>query len=179
MPKNHAVMISTSMVSWDVDANRICGIYKDADVDNGVLVTLDTMNVDGQNAIQGYEYNVKLATNNSTSCWIVDTPLPGISIESQIMSDPRYFTNEAGRPLSLRYLNAHVDHIEVDANAFAEGNAPADQPTYRFVSVGANGKLSIAQNAPGAGTYFALVGQKTIGIGQDTVPTYVLRCERN
>ena len=54
MPKTHAIMISTSMESWNIDAQRICGIYKDADVDNGVLVTLETMNVDAENNVQGY-----------------------------------------------------------------------------------------------------------------------------
>lgn len=179
MPKTHAIMISTSMESWNIDAQRICGIYKDADVDNGVLVTLDTMNVDAENNVQGYEYNVKLAQANSSACWIVDTPLPSASIESQIFEDPRYFVNEAGRPLSLRYLNAHVDHIEVDASAFTAGNAPSDQKTYKYAAPSTGGKLAMANEAPAQGTYFALVGIKSVGIGQESVPTYVLRCERN
>ena len=96
-----------------------------------------------------------------------------------IFDDPRYFTNEAGRPLSLRYLNAHVDHIEVNVGAFVTGNTPVDQKSYKYAAPGAGGKLAMANEAPAQGTYFVLVGIKSVGVGQESVPTYVLRCERN
>lgn len=178
MPNTHNVLISTSMLSWDVDAARIAGVYNTGALDNGTIVTLGSMGLASNPApagtIGGYEYTVVPANANQTgSVWIVDTPIPGASVEMQVYDDPRYFYNEAGRPLSLRHLTPEVDHIELYQN----------DVTYtvgQYATIGANGILAPAASAPtGAGeNYFTVVGQKTLAIGQESVTTYILRAER-
>ena len=81
--------------------------------------------------------------------------------------------------MSIRKLMADVDFIEVPALAFAEGSDPTTQPTYGFVTVNTNGRLVIANQAPVTGTYFSIAGKHTIDIGQEIVPTWILKCERN
>ena len=177
MPNNHNVLISTSMLSWDVDAARIAGVYPAGALDNGTVVTLGQMGLAEVPApagtIGGYEYVVAPAAANQTgSVWIVDTPLPGAGIDMQIYADPRYFENAAGRTLSLRHLTPEIDHIELaDGQEYTVG---------QFATIGANGKIAPAAAAPtGAGAnYFTVVGKKTLAIGQDAVPSYILRAER-
>lgn len=179
MANNHGVVNTTHCTCWDVDAYKCAGVAT-VDLDNGTLVVLNSINKDATSgAIQGYEFNVTPATAASTNVWLVRTPEVGTTLDMQIYSDPRYFYNVAGRPMSLCYMNPHVDCIEVDANCFVAGSAPTDQPTYTFVTIGAGGKLAIANAAPAAGAYFTIVGKHTMAIGTEVVPSYVLRCERN
>lgn len=177
MANNHGFILSTSMASWNVDAARIAGIYNTSDIDNGVVVTLGDMAMSTATG-GGYEYNVVPATANSTACWIIDTPLPGAGVESQIFDDPRYFYNAQGRGLSLRHLTPQIDHIEVDANCFVGATAPTAGQT--IVTIGANGKLVAgAGAAPAQGCYFTIVASKNVDVGVDLIPTWILRCERN
>ena len=179
MPNNHGYLNSTMLSAWDVDA-YVCAGVATVDLDNGTLVTRGTLNVDSSKNLQGYEFNVAKPGANATNLWIVDTPTAsGASVEMQILNDPRNFYNIAGRPVSLRYLVPEVDFIEVDANCFATGSAPSDQPTYTFVSVNTDGKLVIAQSAPASGTYFSLEAINTTPFGQELAPTYILKCVRN
>lgn len=176
MANSHGCVNTTLCSCWDVDAMKIAGIYT-ADVDNGVFVTLGDMNLDSSNVIQGYEYNVALANNASTHCYMIRTPEVGSSIEMQMMSDPRYFYNEAGRPLSLCWIAPHVDHIEVDANCFVGGSLPAKGA---YVGIGTGGKLVALEQAPSTDvTYFLCVGLHDMDAGQALIPTAVLRCENN
>lgn len=178
MAKNHGVVITTSCTCWDVDSHKICGVYAAGDLDNGVMVDLGAMNVDSNKNIKGYEYAVTPATASSKNVWLIRTPEGGSNLEMQMMADPRYFYNEAGRPMSLCYLQPHVDHIEVDANCFADGELPEATDAYVVITTG--GKLATAASAPQTGaTYFSVVGFKTLSIGQEFIPTVVLRCEAN
>lgn len=175
---NHGVVITTSCTCWDVDAYKICGIA-DVDLDNGVMVDLGAMNVDSvSKKINGYEYAVTPATASSKNVWVIRTPEGGSNLEMQMMADPRYFYNEAGRPMSLCYLHPHVDHIEVDANCFAGGALPEASDEYVVITTG--GKLAVAESAPQTGaTYFAVVGFKSVAVGGEFIDTVVLRCEQN
>lgn len=180
MAKNHGVVITTSCTCWSVDSYKICGVYASGDLDNGVCVALGDMNVAATTKkIQGYEYNVSPATSSSKNVWLVRTPEGGSNIEMQMYGDPRYFYNEAGRPMSLCYLQPHVDHIEVDANCFANGSLPtAGGDAYVVITTG--GKFATAASAPQTGaTYFSVVGFKSIAVGNEFIPTVVLRCEQN
>ena len=178
MANNHGVVNTTHCTCWDVDAYKAVGVAQ-VDLDNGVLVTLGDINKNADNAVQGYEFNVTAAEAASTHVWLVRTPEVGATLDMQMYSDPRHFYNVAGRPMSLCYLHPHVDCIEVDANCFVEGSAPADQPTYTFATIGEGGKYAMAEAAPDAGTYFSLVGTHTMSIGMEVIPTYILRCENN
>lgn len=177
MPNNHTVVNTMHCTCWDVDAYKSVGIAN-SDMDNGTFVTLGDI-ANSNNAITGFQFNVTAPAENAVNLWMVRTPEPNGTLESQVYSDPRYFYNVANRPMSLCYMNPGVDVIEITAEGFASGSAPTDQPTYKFASVNTNGKLVIAQTAPEQGTYFALLGTHTIDVGQTLLTSYVLKCMRN
>lgn len=155
------VLITSKVASMNVDAMVLAGVPS-ADIDNGKLVTLGAMRDD-------YAYAITPATATSTSCWIVDGKLPSSDINGQILNDPRYFTNKANIPTSIRYLVPHVDHIKVII--------PATSSPAVGKYVDATG--AVAASAPTNGTYFAIVKKDKIVIGQEVVDAYILRCERN
>lgn len=179
MANNHGYCSLIRATAWDVDSNKLVGIAN-TDMDNGTFVVLGNMNVDGQKNINGFEYNVTAATAASTSVWVVRTPEAGTDmLEVQLYDDPRYFYNKAGKPMSLAYMNPHVDHIEVDKNCFTANFDPATVSGATMAQLDANGKLKAVSAAPGSGAYFTIVGKHSIAVGQELVPTWVLRCERN
>lgn len=177
MANTHAVVNTTNCSCWDVDAMKIAGIYATGDLDNGVFVTLGDMNLSDADEIMGYEYNVVPADDESVHCYMIRTPEVGASIEMQVMADPRYFYNEAGRPLSLCWIAPHIDHIEIDANGFVGGALPEKDA---YVGIGTGGKLVALEQAPQTDvTYFRCVGFHSMDVGQALIPTAVLRCENN
>ena len=178
MANTHGYINTTHCASWDVDAYTCSGVGS-ADIDNGVFVTLGTMNVDGAALnIEGYEFNVTAADDTATTAWVVDTPEVGSTLEMQLMSDPRYFYNIAGKPMTLRYLVPKVDCIEVDANCFVGGTMPTT--TNNVVTIGAGGKLVAGTVTPTGGkVYFTLEGFHKVSVGMVDVPTAVLRIRAN
>lgn len=179
MANNHGYCSLIRATAWDVDSNKLVGIAT-TDMDNGTFVTLGDMNVDARKNINGFEYKVTAAAATSTSVWVVCTPEAGTDmLEVQLYNDPRYFYNKAGKPMSLAYMNPHVDHIEVDANCFTASLDPATVSNATVVGLDANGKFKALTAAPATGAYFTIVGKHSIAVGQELVPTWVLRCERN
>lgn len=177
MANNHGYINTTHCSCWDIDAYNCAGIAT-TDIDNGVLVTLGTINRDTTTLkVKGYEFNVTPAGATSTSVWVVDSPEVGTTLEMQLLADPRNFYNPAGVPMSIKYLTPKVDCIEVTAECFTDKTLPTSAKT--FVEIGAGGKLTAAASAPASGAYFSLVGLKTITFGMEEVPTAVLRIERN
>ena len=162
----------------NVDAFNRVGIYSTGDLDNGVFVTLTGINKGTGNAVKGFEYTVAPASATSYGVWLVATPEVGTTLEQQMMSDPRYFYNVQGRPMSLKFLNPKTDIIEVDANCFASKTLPN---TEGYVTIGANGKLVASASAPeGSGkTYFSVVGFNTVAVGMEQMKTVLLQCEAN
>lgn len=175
---NHGYISTMRCACVDVDAYNRAGVYTTGALDNGVFVTLTGINKDSQKMVQGFEYTVAPATNASYGCWVVATPEVGSTIEMQMMSDPRYFYNEAGRPMSLKYLNPKTDIIEVDANCFANATLPT---TEGYVTIGTGGKLVATSSAPEGGnkTYFSVVGFNNVAVGMGTMKTVLLQCEAN
>ena len=175
----HGYVNTTKMCAMNVDAMNCTGVYSSGDLDNGIIVTLGTMNQNSSNVIEGYEYEVALATASTTGdVWIVASPEVGTTIDQQILSDPRYFYNAQGQPMSLKYLVDGVDCIEVTAQCFSNATLPT--ATNNVVSVTANGQLLAQSGAvSGAGKpYFSLEGLHTVTIGMTEVPTAVLRYHR-
>ena len=127
--------------------------------------------------VKGFEYTVAPATTTASGVWLVATPEVGTTLEQQMMSDPRYFYNAKGRPMSLKFLNPKTDIIEVDANCFASKALPTSEG---YVTIGANGKL-VAGSAPEGGgkTYFSVVGFNTVAVGMEQMKTVLLQCEAN
>lgn len=162
----------------NVDAFNRVGIYSTGDLDNGVFVTLTGINKGSSDkVVKGFEYNVAPASAASYGVWLVATPEVGTTLEQQMMSDPRYFYNAKGRPMSLKFLNPKTDIIEVDANCFASKALPT---TEGYVTIGEGGKLVAASVAPAAGkTYFSVVGFNTVAVGMEQMKTVLLQCEAN
>ena len=179
MANNVHGYVSTMRASCEnVDAFNRVGIYSTGDLDNGVFVTLTGINKGADNAVKGFEYNVAPASDASSGVWLVNTPEVGTTLEQQMMSDPRYFYNAKGRPMSLKFLNPKTDIIEVDANCFASGALPTSQQG--FATIGTGGKLVAANSAPAAGkTYFSVVGFNTVAVGMEQMKTVLLQCEAN
>ena len=179
MANNVHGYVSTMRASCEnVDAFNRVGIYSTGDLDNGVFVTLTGINKGADNAVKGFEYTVAPASDASSGVWLVATPEVGTTLEQQMMSDPRYFYNAKGRPMSLKFLNPKTDIIEVDANCFASGSLPTTEQG--FATIGAGGKLVAATVAPAAGkTYFSVVGFNTVAVGMEQMKTVLLQCEAN
>ena len=177
MANTHAYVSTMRCACENVDAFNRGGIYADGDLDNGVFVTLTGINKGTGNAVKGFEYTVAPASATSSGVWLVATPEVGTTLEQQMMSDPRYFYNVQGRPMSLKFLNPKTDIIEVDANCFASKTLPT---TEGFVTIGEGGKLVAAGVAPAAGkTYFSVVGFNTVAVGMEQMKTVLLQCEAN
>ena len=177
MANTHSYVSTMRCACENVDAFNRVGIYSTGDLDNGVFVTLTGINKGTGNAVKGFEYTVAPASATSYGVWLVATPEVGTTLEQQMMSDPRYFYNAKGRPMSLKFLNPKTDIIEVDANCFASKTLPN---TEGFVTIGEGGKLVAASVAPGAGkTYFSVVGFNTVAVGMEQMKTVLLQCEAN
>ena len=178
MANNTHGYVSTMRASCEnIDAFNRVGIYATGDLDNGVFVTLTGINKGSDGAVKGFEYNVAPASATSYGVWLVNTPEVGTTLEQQMLSDPRYFYNVQGRPMSLKFLNAKTDIIEVDANCFANKTLPT---TEGYVTIGEGGKLVAAGSAPSAGkTYFSVVGFHTVAVGMEQMKTVLLQCEAN
>ena len=178
MANTHGYVSTMRCACENVDAFNRVGIYSTGDLDNGVFVTLTGINKGSSDkVVKGFEYTVAPASSTSYVVWLVATPEVGTTLEQQMMSDPRYFYNAKGRPMSLKFLNPKTDIIEVDANCFASGALPT---TEGYVTIGTNGKLVAASAAPGAGkTYFSVVGFNTVAVGMEQMKTVLLQCEAN
>ena len=177
MANTHSYVSTMRCACENVDAFNRVGIYADGDLDNGVFVTLTGINKGSNKVVKGFEYTVAPASATSYGVWLVNTPEVGTTLEQQMMSDPRYFYNAKGRPMSLKFLNPKTDIIEVDAHCFASGSLPT---TEGYVTIGTGGKLVAAGSAPSAGkTYFSVVGFNTVAVGMEQMKTVLLQCEAN
>ena len=180
MPTIHGYVNTMRCACMDVDSYNCAGVYSAGDIDNGVFVTLGDINRNSTNfTVNGFEYNVTPATNAATRVWLVATPEVGSDILMQELSDPRYFYNEAGRAMSLKYLVPCVDCIEVTKECFTDNTLPTNNNKY--VTIGANGKLTASAADPAAGTnvYFTFVGYHNVTFGNEDVQTAIIRIERN
>ena len=159
MAKNHAIFNGTHCAFWDVDAYNLVGIAA-AEIDNATILTLGAI---GLAANGGYEFTVTVGGDGT---YIAGTPAQGYGIEAQLYDDPRYFTNEAGKPISVKRLVAG-DCIEVDLAAFSTDPLAS---TYAKVE-SATGKLtgSTTNSDP-----FKIVGTHTIDCGGEIVKTWIL-----
>lgn len=157
----HAIFNGTHCAYWDVDALNYVGIAQ-TDLDNGVFVDLGAIGLSDDG---GYEFAVTASTTSAD--FVCATPPQGYGVISQVYDDPRYFTNEAGKPISVKHLPKY-DCIEVDAAAFTA--APAAN---QYAKVGAGGKLTA--QAADTGAQFKILGTHTIDCGSEVVPSWILQ----
>ena len=173
----HGYVSTMRCACVDVDAYNRVGIYSTGDIDNGTFVTLTAINKGTDGTVSEFNYTVAPATAETTGdVWLVATPEVGTTPEQQMMSDPRYFYNAAGRPLSLKRLNPKTDIIEVDANCFVSGALPT---TETVVGIGTGGKLTASSQAITGKPSFSVVGFNNVAVGGGVMRTVLLQCEAN
>lgn len=160
MAKNHTVFNGTHCAYWDVDSLNLCGIAA-TDIDNGTFLTLGAMSPNSDGA---YEFTVNVGANPDL---IAGTPPQGYNVDAQVYDDPRYFTNKAGKPISVKRL-IKGDCIEVSASAFTA--EPASSATYATVQ--ASGLITA--NTTESGAHFKVLGARTMDIGGEAIKTWVL-----
>lgn len=160
MAKNHIVFNGMHCAFWDVDAYNMVGIAT-TDIDNGTFLTLGDMSPAQDGA---YEYTVTAGVSTDL---IAGTPPQGYNVDAQVYDDPRYFTNEAGKPISVKRL-VKGDVIELTVGAFT-----VDPATNKYAKVVASGKLTA--QASDANADFKIEGTENISIGGEAVTGYILR----
>lgn len=157
----HAVFNGTHCAFWDVDSYNYVGISA-TDMDNGTFVKLGAIGLadDG-----GYEFAVEATASPDLIC---GTPAQGYGIIDNLLDDPRYFYNEAGKPISVKRL-VKGDCIELTAGAFTA--EPASNATFATVQMAGN----LTANTTEAGAHFAVLGSRTMDIGGELVKTWILQ----
>lgn len=160
MAKNHIVFNGMHCAFWDVDAYNMVGIAA-ADIDNGTFLTLGDMSPAQDGA---YEFTVTAGVSTDL---IAGTPPQGYNVDAQVYDDPRYFTNEAGKPISVKRL-VKGDVIELTVGAFTVNPA-----ANKYAKVVAGGKLTA--QASDANADFKIEGTENISIGGEAVTGYILR----
>lgn len=160
MAKNHTVFNGTHCAYWDVDSLNLVGIAT-TEIDNGTFLTLGAMSPKNDGA---YEFTVTAGTDPDL---IAGTPPQGYNVDAQVYDDPRYFTNEAGKPISVKRLITG-DCIELSVGAFTA--TPSSTDIYAKVVPG--GKLTAQVSKTGAD--FQILGARTMDIGGEFISTYVL-----
>ena len=171
---NHSFVIRT-LDDWQNDAINCAGIAT-VDLDNGQFVVRGAL---GLKTDGGYEFACALPGANATDLWLVEKPAVGTTVEQQEMSDPRYFYNPKGSAFSIKGLTAGRTFLEVPASAFAASKDPKTVAGATVASVGTDGRLVAAASAPASGTYFTIEAERTVDIGIEAVPTWILKCARN
>lgn len=159
MAKTHTVFNGTHASFWDVDALNLVGIAT-TEIDNGMFLRLGSMS---QNADGAYEFDVTADATNGE--YIAGTPAQGYGVDAQVYTDPRYFTNESGKPISVKHLVkgdcieiTQMSDIDLTANQYANVNEG------KLVAAGAN------ENP----VFKVLSTTSTMDIGGELVPTWIL-----
>ena len=155
----HTIFNGTHCAYWDVDSYNLVGIAN-ADIDNGTFLTLGDMKL--KDATGGYEFTVSAGKNADL---IAGTPEVGYGLEAQIYADPRYFTNKAGKPISVKRL-VKGDSIEITVDGFT-----ADPATSTYAKVDANGKLTGSTTASDP---FKILATHNMDVGSEIVKTWIL-----
>lgn len=156
----HTVVNSMHCAFTNIDAYNLVGIAT-TDIDNGTFLTLGDMNLKGANG--GFEFAVSAATADSDL--IAITPEVGYDLVSQIYDDPRYFTNKAGKPISVKRV-VKGDVIQFTADAFT-----ADVGTSTYAKVSATGKLTGTTTSSDA---WKIICKHNIDIGGESVDAWIL-----
>lgn len=159
MAKTHNVFNGTHCAFWDVDAYNLVGIAT-TDIDNGMFLKLGAMSPASDGA---YEFTVTADATDGE--YIAGTPAQGYGIDAQVYDDPRYFTNVAGKPISVKHL-VKGDCIELTQMTGITLTAG------QYATV-ASGKLVAASSETGA-AFKVLSTTSTMDIGGELVKTWIL-----
>lgn len=158
----HTIVNGMHCAYMNVDAYNFCGIAT-TDIDNGTILTLGDMKL--KDATGGFEFAVSAATAGEDADFIAITPEVGYDLEAQIYADPRYFTNKAGKPISVKRL-VKGDSIEITVDGFT-----ADPTAYTYAKVDASGKLTGSTTASDP---FKILATHNMDVGSEIVKTWIL-----
>ena len=155
----HTIVNGMHCAYMNVDAYNFCGIAT-TDIDNGTILTLGDMKLKTNDG--GFEFSV---TAGGDGEFIAITPEVGYGLEAQIYADPRYFTNKAGKPISVKRL-VKGDSIEITVDGFT-----TDPATSTYAKVDASGKLtgSTTNSDP-----FKILATHNMDVGSEIVKTWIL-----
>lgn len=158
----HTIVNGMHCAYMNVDAYNFCGIAT-TDIDNGTILTLGDMKL--KDATGGFEFAVSAATAGGDADFIAITPEVGYDLEAQIYADPRYFTNKAGKPISVKRL-VKGDSIEITVDGFTD-----DPATSTYAKVDASGKLTGSTTASDP---FKILATHNMDVGSEIVKTWIL-----
>lgn len=161
MAKTHTVFNGTHASFWDVDALNLVGIAT-TEIDNGMFLKLGDMS---PNADGAYEFAVTADATDGE--YIAGTPAQGYGVDAQVYTDPRYFTNEIGKPISVKHL-VKGDCIEI--TQMSDITLVANQ----FAKVAAGKLTPAATNTDNTAVFKVLSTTSTMDIGGELVPTWIL-----
>lgn len=158
----HTIVNGMHCAYMNVDAYNFCGIAT-TDIDNGTILTLGDMKL--KDATGGFEFAVSAATAGGDADFIAITPEVGYDLEAQIYADPRYFTNKAGKPISVKRL-VKGDSIEITVDGFT-----ADPAASTYAKVDASGKLTGSTTTSDP---FKILATHNMDVGSEIVKTWIL-----
>ena len=120
------VLVQTHVMAMDVDALNRVGVYASANVDNGTALVCG---VKSTVAGQEHVFSVTPAAAVAKDLWLAYSPEVVTTVDGSLEfkgldSDPRHFTNLAGKPFDMFKPVAGVDLIQVTKDFFAENYDP-------------------------------------------------------
>lgn len=169
------VVNTAFLAATNIDRSNLVGIYASADVENGVFVTLDKMNLGTDGIVNGFEYTVNLATADDKDIYCVCTAEVPYG-EDAFHNDPTRFINRKGRPMAIKKMEIG-DFIEISEDGFVEGGYPTSAMVGYFAPIGADGKIDTPISAIGSatGAFFKVEGLTKMTLGNETLNGCILR----
>lgn len=155
----HTIVNGMHCAYTNIDAYNFCGIAT-TDIDNGTILTLSDMKLNTNDG--GFEFAVTVGGDGE---FIAITPEVGYGLEAQIYADPRYFTNKAGKPISVKRL-VKGDSIEITIDGFT-----ADPAASTYAKVDGSGKLTGSTTSSDP---FKILATHNMDVGSEIVKTWIL-----
>lgn len=182
------VLVQTRCSAMNVDALNRVGVYAGANVDNGTALVCGIQStVAGQNHV----FDVEPAAAVAKDLWLAYSPEVVTTVDGSLEfkgldSDPRNFTNIAGKPFDMFKPVAGVDLIQVTKDFFAENYDPDTITGATYVEIQSDGSFRAVATATDdfAGLQFKIFAKEPIviasgAIGGEAVDAWILECTNN
>ena len=182
------VLVQTRVMAMDVDALNRVGVYDSANVDNGTALVCGTQST---NAGQKHVFSVTPASSVAKDLWLAYSPevvstVDGTLVFKGLDSDPRHFTNKAGKPFDMFKPVAGVDLIQVTKDFFKEDYDPGTITGATYVEIQADGSFKAVTSPTSSfgGLQFKIFAKEPIiiangAIGGEAVDAWILECTNN
>ena len=182
------VLVQTRVMAENVDALNRVGVYASADVDNGTALVCG---VQSTNAGQKHVFSVTPASSVAKDLWLAYSPevvstVDGTLVFKGLDSDPRHFTNKAGKPFDMFKPVAGVDLIQVTKDFFKEDYDPGTITGATYVEIQADGSFKAVTSPTSSfgGLQFKIFAKEPIiiangAIGGEAVDAWILECTNN